>query len=218
MTDPRPLTEALHAALRTTRLEPEIDDATLLAYAEGIASPVDREIVETMMEVDPAFAEAIAAMREALEEAKTPLPAPPIPRIAKPRRNAFAWLSPAVSLAALAGAFLMVSLGPRETDRLRPPLSQSPKATPLKPPLAAPTAEPRSMAETTRAAPPGAAMRPQARARGKAAGSYEPQAEDPLTHGLQALRLGRIDEARREFKKLARTEPALAARLLRALG
>ena len=266
-----PLAEKIRAALQTNRLEPDIDEATLLLYAEGVASPVEREIVETMMEVDPAVAETVAAIREALEEARTPLPAPPAVRPTKHRRS-FAWLSPTVSLAALVGAVALVHFqrveNARVGDRVAMVESGSPlpsgrvrreeerkegsasvlrrsssggeglgvrdqvgaivKGTPgdAEPQAqsdaamgssAAPGASPRfyesddakkTLAAETRVAPAAPARRPQA----------EREKDDPLTRGIIFLSRNKIEEARREFRKLARTEPALAARLLQALG
>ena len=228
----RPLAESLRAALQTNRLEPEIDDATLLAYAEGVASPVDREIVETMMEVDPAFAEAVAAVREALEEARTPLPDPP-PAPAARARSAFAWLLPAASFAALAGAIALVLFQNRKQDRVailapEPPVAARPKRTM---PHEA-ESEPQSDAAIAPSAAPGASARLNARKNEK--GSFAParrpqsqvdrratvnesKAEDALARGIVLLSRGKIDEARKAFRALARTEPALAARLLKAI-
>jgi len=73
MDQKKPSLEEIQRAFAVTSLEPEISEETLSAYASGQATAIERELVETMLEVDPSLSSVIAAIREELATVNEPL-------------------------------------------------------------------------------------------------------------------------------------------------
>ena len=76
MESKKPNLDDLQRAFSVTTLEPEISEALLIAYASGKASDVDRDLVETMLDVDPGLSDLISAIQEELAHIDEPLPSP----------------------------------------------------------------------------------------------------------------------------------------------
>ena len=97
----KPNLDDLQRAFAVTSLEPEIPEETLIAYASGRATDLEKELVETMLEVDPTLAEVVATIREELARVNEPLPARPSAS-PEPKKTRWwrAWFPGAVALAA----------------------------------------------------------------------------------------------------------------------
>ena len=76
MDQKKPSLEDIQRAFAVTNLEPEIPEAMLTAYAAGHATDVEREIIESMIELDPSLGELVETIREELSAARNPLPSP----------------------------------------------------------------------------------------------------------------------------------------------
>lgn len=118
MTDrPLPTTAALRAAFEPVGPEPEIDEATLFAYAQGDASSIDREIVESMLVADPSLHGAIETIRAEMAEAKEPLPelTARVPNTS-PTPARLSWFLPGLGLAVAAAALAFAFVRAGEAD------------------------------------------------------------------------------------------------------
>lgn len=110
--DPRkPSLEDLQRAFAVTSLEPEIPDETLIAYAAGRATDIERDLVETMLEADPSLSHTIATIREELATVASPLPT--FARVAEqPKRSSWIprWLSIGSALVAVGSCCVLAVL------------------------------------------------------------------------------------------------------------